>query len=301
VNKKRTAPLVEGQIFAVLARMTGQMLVGILGMVAFNLVDTWFVGQLGSRELAAMAFTFPVIMVVGGLTMGISVGAAAVVSRAVGEEDRQKVRRLTTDSLILACIVVLVVIVGGFLSMESLFRAMGANEDTLPLILEYMKIWYGGALFVVVPMVGNSAIRGAGDAATPARVMMIAFMINLILDPILIFGIGPFPRMELAGAAIATVIARAAALVVSVRVLAFRDRMLTLNWPGTREILTSWGQILHIGLPNAATNLVLPLGIGLVTRLISRFGEKAVGAFGAASRVDMFAMTLVMALASVLA
>lgn len=290
----------EGPIPGTLAKLTGPMVLGILGMVALNLVDTFFVGQLGSRELAAMSFTFPVIMVIGSISIGLGVGASSLISQAIGKDNQEEVRRLTSDSLVLATLVVTVLVTIGIFTIRPIFTLLGATEETLPLIEQYMQIWYPGMVFLVIPMVGNSAIRATGDTRTPSAIMLFAFTINLILDPLLIFGLGPFPRMELAGAAIATVTARAVTLLVSLHVLAFREKMLVYRPPSRDEVVSSWLRLLSIGLPNAASNMVMPLGMGFITRLVSGYGEPAVAAFGVAGRIDVFALTVVMALSSVL-
>lgn len=100
--------MTEGKISSTLFRLTLPMIVGIAGMAAFNLVDTFFVGQLGTRELAAMSFTFPVIMVIASIAMGLGVATSSIISRAIGEDDHRQVQRLTTDALILSFLVVLV-------------------------------------------------------------------------------------------------------------------------------------------------------------------------------------------------
>jgi putative MATE family efflux protein len=294
------AVLVEGPIGKILFRLTVPMIFGILGMVAFNLVDTFFVGQLGTIELAALSFTFPVVLVVSSLAMGLGMGVAAVVSRAIGEGDSRKVRELTTDSLILALLVVAIFIILGLLTLEPVFRLIGANAETLPLIKQYMNIWFPGMIFVVIPMVGNNAIRGIGDTKTPSAIMLVAVLINCIMDPLLIFGIGPFPRLELAGAAIATVAARASTLVVSLYVLVHREKMLTFAKRSLRSVRRSWKSILYIGLPAAGTRIVIPLVIGVITRLVASYGPEAVAGFGVASRIEVFALAVIWALASVI-
>jgi len=280
--------------------MSGQMLVGILGMIAFSLVDTYFVGQLGPDELAAMGYVLPVAMVVMGLSFGLGTGVATVVAMAMGQGDRYRVQRLTTDALSLALVIVAALIVTGLMTMEPIFLVLGAGPEVLPLVVEYMQIWYSGMIFVVIPMVGNNAMRALGDTRTPALIMTTAVLVNLVLDPLLIFGLGPFPRLELAGAAIATVMARGTTLVVAVWALHRKHRMLTFRIPSWREGAASWRAILYVGLPNAATNLVLPVGAGIITRLVSVHGDDAVAAFGVASRIDMFALTPIMALSAVL-
>lgn len=187
------AILTEEPVGKTLTKLTWPMVIGILGMVTFNLADTFFVGRLGTLELAALSFTFPVVMVVSSLALGLGIGTSSVVSRAIGEGDEAKVKRLTTDSIILSFLVVGVFVVVGRLTIEPVFRMLGATPDILPLVKQYMQIWYPGMIFVVVPMVGNSAIRATGDTKTPSAIMLIAVTVNFIFDPLFIFGIGPFP------------------------------------------------------------------------------------------------------------
>jgi putative MATE family efflux protein len=294
----RRARLIDGPVGSTLLKLTVPMLFGMLGMVMFNLVDTFFVGQLGANELAALGFTFPVVMVVASMSMGLGIGTSSVISRAIGEGNQSRVQRLTTDSLALAVSVAAGVIILGLLTVDPVFRLLGATSEILPLIREYIIIWYVGVIFVIIPMVGNNAIRATGDTKTPSIIMLVAVVVNIVLDPLLIFGIGPFPRLELAGAAIATVIARASTFVVAVWVLAYREKMLNFARPPLDALLASWKQILHIGLPAAGTNLIMPLAIGIITSLVSAYGTPAVAAFGAASRVEMLAIAMVMALSA---
>ena len=297
---KKRALLVEGSVGKILFKLTIPMIFGIVGIVTFNLVDTFFVGRLGTNELAALSFTFPVVLVLNSLALGLGIGASAVISRAIGEGDHNKVQRLTTDSLSLAVLVVALFVFFGLLTIEPVFRLLGASSEIMPLIKLYMTIWYPGVIFVVVPMTGNNAIRATGDTITPGAIMIIAAVINTILDPLLIFGVGPFPRLEIAGAAIATVIARATTLSVSLFVLSYREKMITLGLVPFKSILNSWKQILFIGLPNAGIRVIAPLGIGIITRFAASYGVEAVAGFGVSSRIEFFALTVIAALSSVL-
>ncbi|MCI4667963.1 MAG: MATE family efflux transporter [Bacteroidia bacterium] len=293
------AKLTEGPIAPMLTRLTIPMIVGIFAMVSFNLVDTYFVGQIGTNELAALSFTLPVVLVLNAIGMGLSMGASAVISRAIGENDKEKVQKLTVASLILAVLLAGVFVITGLLTLEPLFRLLGAEDDTLPLIKEYMNIWYIGVIFVIVPFVGNSAIRANGDTRTPATIMLSMVGLNVLLDPLFIFGWGSFPAMGLEGAALATVIARALSLVLGLWVL-LRQEMLVWSVPNFSDLLDSWKKILFIGGPASLTNLVVPLTTGLITSIVSGFGKEAVAALGVASRIDLFAIMVVVALSTVL-
>jgi len=271
---------------------------GIGAVILFNVVDTVYVGHLGTRELAAMSFTFPVVFAVMSLAMGMSVGVTAVISRAIGEGDARKVARLTTHGLILAVLLVVLVSCFGLLSIEPLFSALGAEPELLPLIRAYMLPWYLGVGLLVVPMVGNGAIRATGDTMTPSLVMLLAGGVNVVLDPLLIFGVGPFPRMELAGAAWATVISWLVTLVAALWILSRREKMLRARYFTPTDMADSAKSILAIGLPAAATNLLVPMAAAVLTRIASSFGHSAVAAYGVATRVESLSMIGVMALAS---
>ncbi len=276
------------------------MLFGIMGMVAFNLIDTIYVGRLGVAELAALSFTFPVVMVVTSIGLGIGVGASSLISFAIGEGNQSKVQRITSDSLVLSLLVVFAFITVGYLTIDPLFTALGATPEVLPLVHDYMEIWYLGVPFVIVPMVGSNALRAKGDMKTPAAIMLAIVVVNIILDPLLIFGLGPFPEMGLRGAAIATVFARALSLVMGLYFLHFRDHMLTFKHPGLTEVITSWKNLLAIALPAAGAKIIVPIAIGIVTHLIARYGPAPVAAYGAASRAEFFMMAIIMALSSVI-
>ena len=231
MKKAGRANLTEGAVGRTLIKLTIPMFLAILAMVVFNLVDTAFVGRLGTEELAAISFTFPVVLVINSLAGGLGVGASAVISQAIGKGDRYRVQRLTTDSLGLSVMVGVVFVSIGLVTIDPLFRLLGATPEVLPLIRQYMTLWYIGVIFVVIPMVGNAAIRATGDTRTPATIMMVAAGINIILDPILIFGLGFFPGLGIAGAALATVIARAITLGASLWVLVRRERMVIWSRP----------------------------------------------------------------------
>lgn len=298
MREDKAARLIDPPVGPTLVRMTIPMMFGILSMVVFNLTDTFFVSKLGTNALAAMSFTFPVIFVIHSIAMGLGVGVSAVISRVIGSGDHDQVKRLTTDSLTLSLLVVGIFVVAGLLTVDPLFRALGATDEIIPLIKQYMYVWYAGVLFVVIPMVGNSAIRATGDTKTPSIIMIVAMTVNLVLDPLLIFGIGPFPRMELAGAALATVIARASALIVSLLVLAFREKMLSLERLPIRHHLRSWKSVLYIGLPTAGTNVIVPVAAGIIIRMVSEYGPEPVAALGVATRVDPFALAVIFALSA---
>jgi len=292
--------LTQGPVAKKLTSLTIPMVFGMLSMVVFNLVDTLFVSRLGTKELAAMGFTFPVVMLIVSIALGLGIATSSIVSRAIGRGDHHQVQRLTTDSLIISLFIVIVFAILGLLSMDWVFRLLGADGRILPLVKQYMRIWYLGVAFVVIPMVGNNAIRACGDTLFPSLIMIISTLVNAVLDPLLIFGFWGFPRLELAGAAIATVIARAVALVLSLLILHFKEKLLDFTLPPLQELINSVKQIFYIGIPSAASRLLTPVTMAVIMRLVAGFGPPAVAAFGVAIKIEMFAFLVIMALATAL-
>ena len=204
----QTARLTEGSVGRHLVAMSVPVLFGIFTMMLQSFIDMWFIGRVGDRELAALSFAFPVLMVGTSVAIGLGAGTSSVVARAIGAHDHRRARRLATDSLILSFGITAAMSLIGYLTIAPLFRLLGAPEDMIPLIAGYMNILYAGVPFVVVGMVGMSSMRATGDTRLPSLLMVMTSVMNIILDPILIFGVGPIPAMGLNGAAMAALLSR---------------------------------------------------------------------------------------------
>jgi putative MATE family efflux protein len=297
---KENKNLIEGNIKRQLYVLSWPMLLGMMGMVIFNLVDTYFVGKLGVHQLAAMSFSFPVIMFINSLSLGIGIGTSSLISRNIIRAERNEVKMMASRAILLGILIVLFFVILGYLTIRPVFRAMGAENDVLAYIHDYMSIWYLGVPFVVIPMIGNNIVRATGDTFTPGMIMLAIAVVNSILDPLLIFGYGPFPVLGIKGAALATVIARGIGLVVILIILIKREKLLTIHFGHIKNILTSWRNVLYIAGPASLTMLITPISVGIITKILSGFGKEAVAAFGVSSRVEMFALMVIMSLGSVL-
>jgi putative MATE family efflux protein len=280
--------------------MTLPVLLGIATMMAQSLVDTWFLGRVGDSALAAYSFGFPILLIVTSVAIGLGAGTSSVVARAIGSGDTRRARRLTTDSLILSFLIIAVLAFIGVLTIDPLFRLLGAPQDMLPMLRSFMTILYGGVPFVVVGMVGLASMRATGDTRLPSMLMITAAIINVILDPILIFGLGPVPAMGLDGAATAGLLSRGAIFVGTLYLLQFRLGMVSFNKPDPKELRKSWADILHVGLPAAGTNVIVPVGMAVVTAMVARYGPDAVAGFGVASRIEALVLVVFYALSSVI-
>jgi len=296
----RGAKLTQGPVGRHLVEMTVPMLLGITTLMAQSFIDAWFLGRVGDRALAAFAFGFPILMILTSVAIGLGAGTSSVVARAIGAEDDARAKRLATDSMILSLLVALVITTVGVLTIHPLFRALGAPEDMLPMIESFMTILYGAVPFIVLGMVGTSTMRATGDTRLPSKLMIAAAILNVVLDPIFIFGLGPIPAMGLDGAATAGLVSRGAFFFASVYYLRYRLDLLTFERPDAAAMRKSWSAILHVGLPAAGTNIIIPVGATLITAMIADFGPKAVAGFGVAGRVESLVLVIYYAMSSVI-
>lgn len=276
--------------------MAVPMLGGTFAMNAFNLADTWYVSRLGTLPLAAMGFSMPLIMFLISMTRGLGLGGTAAVSHALGRSDTAGARRITTHAILLSVAVIVVISVGGLLTIDPIFRLLGAEGAVLPLIRDYMTIWYLGVVFMVMPMMAGDIIRATGDTVSPSLIMISSAGLNIALDPVLIFGLGSIPAMGIRGAALATLLTRALSFTAVLTVLHRKHRLIAFEVPRWPELWASWKEVLHIGLPSAFSTVLIPIAGGVLTFLVARHGEAAVAAVGAAGRLEMFAFMVPMAL-----
>jgi putative MATE family efflux protein len=300
VSDGQRATLVEGPVRRQLVALTWPMIGGLLALMSLHFVDTWFVAQLGPRELAAMSFTFPVTMVTVSLGIGLMAGTSSVIARAIGSGDQARVGRLATDALIVSSAIAAMVGLAGLLVLDPLFLLLGAEPSLLPLIREYMVVWFAGFPVFLLPMVGVGAIRATGDVKLQSLIMVSGALANLALDPLLIFGLAGFPALGIRGAALATIVARLVGVVWVLHALHVRKRMLARPTLAPDVLLPSARAVLHVGVPAAGTNMIIPLSTAVVVWLLARHGEAAVAGFGAATRVESLALVIFYAMSSMI-
>jgi putative MATE family efflux protein len=288
------ANLTQGDIPKQLTELAVPMILGVFSIIIFNIVDTFYIGKLGSRELAAIAFTFPIPLIVGSVAFGIGIAATSFVSMALGSGKSDEVSCYATDSLSMVVILGVLLTIIGELTIEPLFKFMGASNDLIPLIKEYMIIWYMTIPLIVIPMTGNSIIRAMGDTKFPAMIMMVAGVVNFIFDPLLIFGIGPFPAMGLRGAAYATAISRFFTFLAAMYVLHCRYKVLKNPFRKLNDTLSNWIKISQVAIPAFLNNLINPIAMFVLTKLVAKHGENVVAGFGVGTRVEsLFAIVLI--------
>ncbi len=286
--------LVKESVTRTLIKMAVPMLAGSFSLSAYNLTDTWFVSRLGTTALAAMAFTFPVVLLLRFVMHGLGTGAMAVVARALGGNKHHTATRLTTHGILLIFIISCLITIAGIMTIRPIFVHLGATGEILSMTRQFMTIWYCGMPVMALQLMLGSVIIGAGNAKAASFLMVAGTLINFILDPIMIFGLIGFPRMEIQGAAIATVLSQAAVLAVAIYIIHTKHQLISFSLYSAKKIFVSWKRILSIGLPSVLSSILTPLSSAVVIAIIASFDSSAVAAFGVASRIEIFAFMIPM-------
>lgn len=294
----KNGDLTEGPVRRHLIRMTIPMLWSILSMISVQLVDTYYISRLGTQKLAAMSFTFPVAMTIFSLIIGLGIATSSIVSRKIGEKKHEEVVYITSHSVLLALLMGGLTGLAGLLFMHPLFSQMGADETLMPDIKDYMGIWFMGCVIMSVPLVSNSAMRATGDTMHPAFIMIGLSAINAVLAALLIFGKLGFPRLELRGAAIATVLSYAIAAMASLAILHFKKKMVFQGSLHLERFKDSVKTLLLIAVPIGMASIIQPVTQAIMTAILAGHSLDAVAAFGVVTRVEAMAFVIMIALAT---
>ncbi|MBN2000180.1 MATE family efflux transporter [candidate division KSB1 bacterium] len=268
-------------------KLAGPAMTSMLFIMVFNLVDIWWVGKLGSTALAGVSGASFILWTLQAAATCVGTGVNALVARHVGAKHPAKASDVVGQGLLVALFLSLVLTISGFLTQKTLFIKMGLTGDVLGSALDYMTVIIAGLSVIFTFFALDAAFRGAGDTKTPLKLISVALTFNMLLDPVLIFGWGPFPAMGTAGAALATVIAHGVMVIWAALLLAKRQVGIRLN-PGIKRIVQPdvCGEIVRIGSPIALSGIMFSISYMVLTRVISRFGPAALAALGVGHRIE---------------
>ncbi|MEQ9508751.1 MAG: MATE family efflux transporter [Alloalcanivorax xenomutans] len=268
------------------------MTLGVMSLLGFNLVDSVFVARLGTEPLAAQSFTVPLVFLSIGVQVGVGIAIAALISRAIGAGESHRAGRLGLLVLaggggLMALLLALL-----WLVQEPAFSLLGASESIRELIRPFWTVQVVASWLGALAYFGYSLFRAHGNTHFPGTMMVLTSLINLCLDPLLIFGIGPWPGLGLIGAAWASMLAFGCGVLVVA--WALRGRGWLERVGAWREARASALPFAHIAGPAMISQLMPPLASMLATGLVARLGESAVAAWGLTSRLESFSIVLVL-------
>lgn len=297
--QNKSVDLTEGSIPQHVRRMLGPFALAILALLSVRIVDTIYLGRIGVDALAAMGFCLPIVFLGNSANIGLGAGTMSAVSRAIGQKDAEKAKRHAAAAILLAITVMAALSTLLLLSMPFVLQKMGAEPHIASLARSYMLFALPGLSIVSIAMMCNNILRANGEAALPSSIMILGAVLNIIIDPFLIFGIGPFPRMEVPGAALASLIANSIAAGFGIWVVLYYRKAAHFRHISFGSIRRAWRVIGQVGIPAAMTNIVVPVGMLLVTTIISyQVGTIGVATFNVVMSAEIIAVALLYALSA---
>ncbi|MGF1686799.1 MATE family efflux transporter [Photobacterium japonica] len=270
--------------------MTWPMLFGVLSLMSFQLVDSAFIGQLGILPLAAQGFTLPMQMVVIGLQVGLGIATTSLISRVLGAGDERRAKQLGGLVVLTGAISVLLLAGVIWLCRDGILLLLSAPDTVYPVIDSYWPVWLASSWAGAMLYFAYSLCRANGNTMLPGIMMVVTSVLNMILDPLLIFTFD----MGLNGAAWATIIAFGIGmLVVYPKVL--QRHWMSFDWHDL-NIVASMKELANIMAPAMLSQLLPPLSSMLATKLLASFGAATVAAWALGSRLEFFSIVVVLAL-----
>jgi putative MATE family efflux protein len=277
----RTSPerILGGSILPTLLKLSGPAIIAFIFHTTFNFVDRLFVSRLGPVELGALGMAFTVQSILITIGSGTGIGASSLIARFIGAGKEEQANNAAEHSLLIILALALITTIFGPRLTRPLFLLLGASGQMLPYILSYINIILYGSFFQFFSMIGNGILRGEGNTVIPMQVMVVGTLVNIALDPLLIFGIGPFPALGVQGAALATVIGRAVSCIVLATSLFGKRNLVVLNMQAFRYQGGIIGGIFAVGGPTIVGQLSNSLGLSLLFILLRPYGDMAKSAF----------------------
>jgi len=251
----------------------------------YNLADSYFLGKVGKEALSAPSISMNLIFFLIIFAFGFSSAGTTLISQSSGKGDRRKTDFYLGQMTVLLLIVASVISIAGIVFTDNLLRLMQVPADTFYYTSDYLKIILAGIPFMFMSFILRSALQGIGNSITPLVVQSITVFLNIILDPIFIFGLGPIPAMTVQGAAYATVLARMVASVIAVVILVRGSKGIKLHLKDMIPEKKAIRLILKIGLPSSIGQGISALGFTVLQGVVNGFGTAVIAAFGIGNRI----------------
>ncbi len=290
------AKLTRGPVAGHVIGQTLPMVFGVAAMMSIALIDTYFIGQLGSDPLAAIAFIFPVMVALNSLGIGVMVGINSVVARSIGEGDEHLAQRRANFGILFSVAIGIAIGLAVFAFNDPIFRLMNAPERLIPIISEYMIPFAFGFPLTMLVMGCNGVLRAQGEARKTSYVSFAFAGVNWVLDPILITGAFGFEGLGIIGAAYATIIGWGVGAIVAMILLRSSAIPFSPSVGLSGSLIDPARAILKVALPASFSNSINPIGLAVLTAIVALESDAAVAGFGAAGRLQSIASVPLLAL-----
>ena len=273
-------------IFTLILKMSWPSIVAMIAMSVYNLIDTFWLARLSSQSLAALTICFPIQLIFAAIGVGTGVGAGSFSARMFGSGKILQAKRTAGQIFFLSIFFGFIIILGVLFFHDAILTLFGASPDILPLSRDYLMIIVFSAPFLFFSMISNTLLRVEGRPLLSMYVVLISSIVSAILDPLLIFGIGPFPHLGIKGAALAAVIAQFSACLFSIYFMQLKSSKYELKWQYLVPDISIINSIYATGFPSFVINLIVSLLLIIYNHVLSQFGSLTIAALGIFFRVN---------------
>ena len=285
-NRKTVAEnVLEGSILSTLWKLALPIMIGNSMQVLYNLADTFWLGKVGADAVASLSVGFPIVFLLISIGGGITVAGTTLVSQYKGAGDEERTNRVASQVLIFVMSLSIILSILGVKFNRQLLELIGTPANLLTTAESYLDIIMGGVSFMFLFFIFSALLRGYGDTKTPMRMIVASTILNIILDPFLIFGWGVFPRLEVLGAGIATVFSRAVAGLIGLIILMKGHKGIHLRLKYLKPDWKYIKRIIKIGFPSAGEMSIRALGMTAMMGIVTNYGSAVVAAYGIGMRV----------------
>ncbi len=277
--------ITEGPILSSIFKLSLPIMLSQLMQTLYNLADTLWVGRVGAEAVAAISISFPVMFLMVSIGVGLTIAGTSLIAQYKGAGDNQQVDKVLGQLVTFIGIGSVLIAIVGVLSARKLLMLMGADTVILDDATAYLKIIFAGSPFMFGFFIFSSVLRGIGDTVTPSIMMFLSVALNIVLDPVLIFGVSFFPKIGVEGAAVATIFARAIVAIYGFLILIKGNKGLKLRLNNMKPDFKIIKMIVKIGIPSSVEQSVVSLAQLWMTSLVASFGTMTIAAYGIVNRI----------------
>jgi len=270
--------------------------VGTFFQTMFNVVDTFFAGQISPEALSALAKSFPIYFIIIAACVGVTVGGTSLIANSIGEANKEKVLGYFAHTIIYATLVSIIITIIGLVFSPSLFALMGSEQEVISLSLQYTNVIFAGSIVFIMVVALNSLLHADGNTKTYRNILILSFFLNIILNPLFIYGFGFIPAMGISGIGIATIVAQFVGLLIIFYKTIKSSRIKNISTKYFYPKLYLLKNLFFQSAPISAALLLISVGNFIILAYIGVFGEYATAGYGSAARFEQILLLPVLGL-----
>ena len=270
--------------------------VGTFFQTMFNVVDTFFAGQISPEALSALAKSFPIYFIIIAACVGVTVGGTSLIANSIGEANKEKVLGYFAHTIIYATLVSIIITIIGLVFSPSMFALMGSDQEVISLSLQYTNVIFAGSIVFIMVVALNSLLHADGNTKTYRNILILSFFLNIILNPLFIYGFGFIPAMGISGIGIATIVAQFVGLLIIFYKTIKSSRVKNISTKYFYPKLYLLKNLFFQSAPISAALLLISVGNFIILAYIGVFGEYATAGYGSAVRFEQILLLPVLGL-----